>query len=143
MEAEPPRRGDPTTPQPPGPAPGAPSPGGAPGAGSAGAAPAAGWSQRPADAPNGGVPGDHGPVADAGNPLAIPALVLGILAVPLIFGQLPLLYLLGLAAGIAAIVLGAGGRRRVARGQTGQHRGVATAGMVLGSSWSPSPPSCS
>jgi uncharacterized membrane protein len=34
--------------------------------------------------------------------------------------------------GIAAIVLGVMGRRKVARGETTQHRGIATGGLVTG-----------
>lgn len=39
---------------------------------------------------------------------------------------------LGVLLGIPAIVLGVVGRRRVSRGQTMQHRGIATGGLVTG-----------
>ena len=63
--------------------------------------------------------------ADRGNPLAIAALVVGILSIlALIF------FPLALALGIAAIILGVLGRKRVRTGA--KHGGLALAGIITG-----------
>ncbi len=69
------------------------------------------------------------PTGDEGNTPAIVALVLGIAG---IIGALPTFGVLGVLLGIAAIVLGVKGRRKVSQGRTAQHRGVATGGLVTG-----------
>ena len=67
--------------------------------------------------------------ADEGNTPAIVALVLGILG---ILGAFVTFGVLGVLLGVAAIVLGVNGRRRVSQGRTSQHGGIATGGLVTG-----------
>ncbi len=67
--------------------------------------------------------------ADEGNTPAIVALVLGIVG---ILGAFFTFGVLGVLLGIAAIVLGVKGRRRVSRGQTREHGGLAMGGLVTG-----------
>lgn len=62
---------------------------------------------------------------DRGNPLAIAALVVGILALLAL-----VVFPLALVLGIAAIVLGVLGRRRVKAGA--RHGGLALGGIILG-----------
>lgn len=64
--------------------------------------------------------------ASSGNTPGLLALVLGIAALPLVF-----CYLLGLAAGVAAIGLGAIGVRNYSRG-TATNAGQATIGLACG-----------
>lgn len=66
--------------------------------------------------------------AEAGNPLAIASLVVGILALILAI----LFFPLGLILGILAIVLGVMGRKRVKQGQTHKGAGAALAGIITG-----------
>ena len=66
---------------------------------------------------------------EEGNTAAIVALVLGIIGV---LAAVPTVGVLGVILGIVAIVLGIKGRRDVDRGQTRQHRGLATGGLVAG-----------
>ena len=84
----------------------------------------------PVFAPN-GVP--FGAVGAPGRPpsrtLAVLALIFGIVAVAT--GWMPIFFVVGAAAGIAAIVLGIIARRRVADGRAGGS-GMAVAGLVLG-----------
>ncbi|MBA3422628.1 MAG: DUF4190 domain-containing protein [Thermoleophilaceae bacterium] len=82
--------------------------------------PAGGWQQQGARPP--GSAGD-------GNTPAIAALVLGILG---IIGAFLTVGVLGVVLGVAAIVLGVKGRRKVSQGRTTQHRGIATGGLVTG-----------
>ncbi len=91
------------------------------------ASPHAGGAQEPWEAPYAGAPAGHGPAGDPGNGVAVAALALGLAG---LIGFLTT-FLLGVLA-IPAIVLGVMGRRRVARGETSRHRGLATAGVVLG-----------
>ncbi len=67
--------------------------------------------------------------AGEGNTPAIVALVLGIVG---ILGAIPTAGVLGVLLGIAAIVLGVKGRRRVSRGRTRQHGGIAMGGLITG-----------
>jgi hypothetical protein len=70
-------------------------------------------------------PGGH----EEGNTAAIVALVLGVIG---LLAAVPTVGVLGVILGIVAIVLGVKGRRDVDRGQTRQHRGLATGGLVAG-----------
>jgi hypothetical protein len=72
------------------------------------------------------------PAAGPGNPAAVVALVLGILALVLVIFTFGVLSFLTLPLGIVAIVLGVLGRRKVERGETFQHRGLATGGLITG-----------
>lgn len=76
----------------------------------------------PPPAPGPPAPGPAGQPA-AGSGMSITALILGIVAVALAF--IPLVPILPVGLGIAAIVLGILGRKR-------QGRGMATAGLWLG-----------
>jgi len=68
-----------------------------------------------------------------GNGAAIASLVTGISGLVLfIFSGFGLFFVLNLPPSIMAWVLGVQGRRKVDRGQTDQHRGLAQAGLVLG-----------
>ncbi|HEV2772617.1 MAG TPA: DUF4190 domain-containing protein [Thermoleophilaceae bacterium] len=82
--------------------------------------PPGGWQQQVAH-PTGSL--------DEGNTPAIVALVLGILG---ILGAFFTFGVLGVLLGVAAIVLGVTGRRKVTRGRTRQYGGIAMGGLVTG-----------
>jgi hypothetical protein len=100
------------------------------------AAPPVSQATPPAGAPPPGQP--LGPLPPAppgppGNDRAVLALVLGIGGLVAFLGaRLGLLFFLNLPPSIAAWVIGVQARRRVDRGETDQHRGVAQAGLVMG-----------
>jgi Domain of unknown function (DUF4190)/Protein of unknown function (DUF2510) len=69
-------------------------------------------------------------VEQAGNGLAVAALVTGI--VGLVLGFIPILFFIAWALGITAFVLGLVARRRAVRKPHVGRKGMATAGIVLG-----------
>ena len=72
-------------------------------------------------------------VKPPGNPQAIIALVLGCAGLFMfLVGSLGLLFFLNLPCSVAAWILGVQGKRRVDRGETLEHRGLAQAGIVTG-----------
>jgi hypothetical protein len=81
--------------------------------------PPGGWQQPPG----------AGARVGEGNTEAIVALILGIVGIIAAFLTVGVL---GVILGIAAIVFGVMGRRKVDQGRTTQHRGVATGGLVTG-----------
>lgn len=90
----------------------------------------------PIGAPGPGQPLGPLPAAPPGPPpndRAVLALVLGIGGLVAFFGaRLGLIFILNLPPSIAAWVVGVQARRRVDRGETDQHRGLAQAGLVMG-----------
>jgi hypothetical protein len=69
-------------------------------------------------------------VKGVGNGVAVGAMVCGIVGV--VFGLIPILGIPALALGLVALVLGVVGRRRVKRDPKVGHKGLATAGVILG-----------
>jgi hypothetical protein len=69
-------------------------------------------------------------VKGVGNGVAVAAMVCGIVGV--VFGLIPILGIPALALGLVALVLGIVGRRRVKRDPNAGHKGLATAGVILG-----------
>jgi Domain of unknown function (DUF4190)/Protein of unknown function (DUF2510) len=69
-------------------------------------------------------------VEQAGNGLAIAALVTGI--VGFVLGWIPILFFIAWALGITAFILGLVARRRAVRKPEVGRKGMATAGVVLG-----------
>ncbi len=67
-----------------------------------------------------------------GNGAATTSLVLGIIGIVLVILTLGIGFLFSLPASVAAWVVGARGRKRVATGQTTSGDGIAHAGVVLG-----------
>ncbi len=78
---------------------------------------------------------DHGAAvarAQPGNPQAVAALVFGIAGIAFLIGGAGLLFIFNLPCSVLAWVFGRAGMRRVDRGETPAHRGLAQAGMILG-----------
>lgn len=96
------------------------SAGNASASGYSGPVPPGGWQEQGSRPPGS---------AGEGNTPAIAALVLGIVG---IIGAFLTVGVLGVVLGIAAIVLGVKGRRKVSQGRTTEHRGIATGGLVTG-----------
>lgn len=71
-------------------------------------------------------------VKPPGNTPAILALVLGCAGLFFFLTSFGLVFFVNLPCSIAAWILGVHGKRRVDRGETLEHRGLAQAGMVLG-----------
>ena len=96
-----------------------------------------GYGQPPAAGPGHGQPdqghGGHGhqgaPAGGEGNAMAIVALVLGIVG---IVTALFTAGVLGILLGIAAIILGVLGRRKVSSGRSREHGGLALGGLITG-----------
>ena len=70
--------------------------------------------------------------AQAGNGAAVTSLILGIVGVVLIVFTAGAGFLFSLPASIAAWIVGAQGRKRVAKGLTKEGDGLAHAGVILG-----------
>jgi hypothetical protein len=69
---------------------------------------------------------------DEGNAPAITSLVLGVIGLVLVLVSFGLLSVLTIFLGIAAVILGVMGRKRVRTGRTTQHGGLAMGGLVTG-----------
>lgn len=69
-------------------------------------------------------------VKAAGNGAAVAAMICGIVGV--VFGLIPILGIPALALGLIALVLGIVGRKNVKRDPNRGHKGMATAGVILG-----------
>ena len=81
------------------------------------------------------VAGDHGAAVartQPGNTQAVAALVFGIAGIAFLVGGAGLLFIINLPCSVLAWVFGRAGMRRVDRGETTAHRGLAQAGMILG-----------
>src|SRR4051794_38172584 len=87
---------------------------------------------RAAWGPPSGQPPFTGRRADRSNGLATTSLVLGILGLLIVIPTLGAGFLFSLPCSIAAWVIGAQGRNRVAAGVTGSGDGTAHAGVILG-----------
>jgi len=72
------------------------------------------------------------PAAREGNGVAITAAVLGALGLLMLVLTFGGLFIIALPLGIAAMVLGRVGRRKVDRGETHSGRGAARAGWIMG-----------
>ncbi len=83
----------------------------------------------PAQGPGPSAPPAPAPTHGEGNAAAVVALVLGIVG---ILGAFVSVGLLGVILGVAAIIFGVRGRRKVDAGRTTQRRGLATGGLVTG-----------
>ncbi len=70
--------------------------------------------------------------AQQGNGAALTSLILGIIGVVLVIFTAGAGFLFSLPASIAAWIVGAQGRKRVAKGQTKDGDGLAHAGVILG-----------
>ena len=70
--------------------------------------------------------------APPGNGQAIAALILGIVGLLLVVTGLGFLFVFSLPCSILAWVFGVQGKRRVDRGETAEHRGLAQAGFIMG-----------
>lgn len=104
---------------------GSSAPGGAPGGGFPPAGGSAGGSTFPAAAPSAGQPAG----GSGSNGLAVAALIIGILS--LLIAIFPFVGLLGTLGGIAAVILGIVGRKKIARGQA-SGGGMAMTGIITG-----------
>jgi Domain of unknown function (DUF4190) len=69
-------------------------------------------------------------VKQVGNGVAVAAMICGIVGV--VLGLIPILGIPALALGLVALVLGIVGRKRVKRDPNVGHKGMATAGVILG-----------
>ncbi len=96
--------------------------------------PPGGYGQQPG--PGAGFPPLPPPTfvqAPPSNGTAVAALILGIAGIVLFFvAGFGLFFFLNLPCSIMAWVFGVQGKRKVDRGQTREHRGLAQAGVVLG-----------
>ena len=69
-------------------------------------------------------------VKQVGNGAAVAAMICGIVGV--VLGLIPILGIPALALGLIALVLGIVGRKHVKRDPNRGHKGMATAGVILG-----------
>ena len=89
------------------------------------------WLPPPASAPA-WTPAAYPPPGGPGHGPAIAALILGIAGLFLVVVGFGFLFVFSLPCSILAWVFGVQGKRRVDRGETAEHRGLAQAGFIMG-----------
>jgi hypothetical protein len=98
-------------------------------------APPVDWWRQDAHAAQPPVGWGHAAVVarPAGNAAALASLILGIAGIVLFFvGSFGLLFIVNMPCSILAWIFGVQGKRKIARGETTERRGMAQAGLALG-----------